>query len=178
MRPFATALLAAGAGRGLAVARLRNPVRGWNGELRSPVADAQSALAELRALFPGARVALIGHSMGGRTALHVADHPQVDVVVGLAPWIEDGDPVVTMTGRRLLVLHGDRDRTTSASAARHYVEDACAVAATAGFLTVRGSGHAMVRRARVWHRLVCEFVTGALLGDAGPPAVAQCMGDV
>lgn len=172
MKPFASSLLAAGSGRGLAVARLRYALRGWNGELQSPVADARWALAQLHERFPGAPVALVGHSMGGRTAIYVADDPLVSAVVGLAPWLENGDPVATMTDRRLLVLHGDRDHTTSAAASRRYVQAAQAVAASAAFVTVRGDGHAMISRPRVWHSTTTSFVTSALLGDAEPLAEA------
>jgi pimeloyl-ACP methyl ester carboxylesterase len=172
MKPFAASLHAAGGARGLAVARLRYALRGWNGDLRSPVADARWALEQLHERFPGAPVALVGHSMGGRTAVHVADDPLVTAVVGLAPWLEPGDPVVTMAGRRLLMVHGDRDRTTSAAAARRYVEAARPVAASAAFVTVRGDGHAMISRPRVWHSLTTAFVTAALLGDAAPLAEA------
>lgn len=172
MRPFAASLLAAGASRGLAVARLRYALRGWNGELQSPVADARWALAQLHERFPDAPVALVGHSMGGRTAMYVADDPLVTSVVGLAPWLEDRDPVATMAGRRLLVLHGDRDRTTSAAASRRYVEAARGTARSAAFVSVRGDGHAMIGRPRVWHAVTASFVTAALLDDAEPLAVA------
>ena len=171
MRPFATSLLAAGGDRGLAVARLRYALRGWNGDLRSPVEDARWALEQVRERFPAAPVALVGHSMGGRTAIHVADDPAVTAVVGLAPWIEPGDPVRTIAGSRLLVLHGDRDHTTSAKASRRFVEAARPLAASAAFVTVRHDGHAMISRPRVWHDLTAAFVTAALLGDTEPAAV-------
>ena len=172
MRPFATALTAAAGSRGLAVARLRYTLRGWNGDLASPVADARWALEQLHERFPDAPVALVGHSMGGRTAVHVADDPLVTVVVGLAPWLEAGDPVETMRDRRLLVLHGDRDRTTSAKASRRYVEAVRPIARSAAFVTVRGDGHAMINRPRVWHATASAFVTAALLGGAEPLAGA------
>ena len=76
---------------GLAVVSLRHCMRGWNGDLRSPVADARWALDQFRERFGDVDVALVGHSMGGRTALAVADDPSVRSVVALAPWIEPGD---------------------------------------------------------------------------------------
>jgi pimeloyl-ACP methyl ester carboxylesterase len=150
MSPFARSLRAAGAASGLAVARLRYDVRGWNGDLRSPVGDARTALARLADRFPDVPVALVGHSMGGRTAVHVADDPGVRAVVGLAPWIEKGEPVETMTGRRL------------SSAA--YARSAAAVAESASYVTVRGERHAMLRRPAIWHRLTTGFVLGVLFG--------------
>lgn len=163
MRPFATALRAAGRSHGLAVARLRYRLRGWNGELRSPVGDTREALAELADRFPGVPVALVGHSMGGRTAVHVAGEPAVRVVAALAPWLEPGDPVDTMTGRRLLVVHGDRDRITDPRASARYVDAAAAVARSASWLGVRGERHAMLRRPGLWHELVAGYVLGGLL---------------
>ncbi len=93
MRPFASSLRRAGRSDGLVVARLRYAVRGWNGAEQSPVADANWALHELQTRYPGLPIALVGHSMGGRTALYVAGHANVCAVVGLAPWIEAGDPI-------------------------------------------------------------------------------------
>lgn len=166
MRPFARSLVAAGASSGLAVARLRHDVRGWNGELRSPVGDARTALGDLAARFPGVPFALVGHSMGGRTAIHVADDPNVRAVVGLAPWIEQGEPADTMAGRRLLIAHGDRDRVTNPRASAGYAKAAAAYAESASYVIVRGERHAMLRRARLWHRLSTGFVLGALLGTS------------
>jgi dienelactone hydrolase len=163
MRPFAAALHSAGSTSGLAVARLRFAVRGWNGDLRSPVADAQAALAQLAQRFPGVPIALVGHSMGGRTALHVADHPNVRAVVGLAPWVTADEPVTTLAGRRLLVVHGEQDKMTSPRAAAAYTKAAAAYALSASFVSVRNERHAMLRRPHVWQRLTTGFVMGALL---------------
>ncbi len=85
---------------GLAVAQVRYRVRGWNGAERSPVADTSWALDELATRFPDVPVALVGHSMGGRAAIYAAGARRVRAVVGLAPWIEPGDPVAPLTGRR------------------------------------------------------------------------------
>ena len=78
MIPFVWAVHRAGRGR-VAVARLRYAVRGWNPEQEppSPVADARWALAELRQRFGEVPIGVIGHSMGGRTALRVAADAQV-----------------------------------------------------------------------------------------------------
>ncbi len=163
MRPFAGALRRAGAAHGLAVARLRYQVRGWNGDLRSPVGDTRGALAELTARFPDVPLALVGHSMGGRTAVHVADDPAVRVVVALAPWLEVDDPVATMTGRRLLVVHGKADHVTDPRASARYVDAAAELARTVSWLGLRGERHAMLRRAALWHELATGYVLGALL---------------
>jgi pimeloyl-ACP methyl ester carboxylesterase len=166
MLPFARTLRAAGNVRGLAVARLRYAVRGWNGLARSPVRDAHAALDDLAARYPDAPVALVGHSMGGRAAIYVAGHPAVRAVVALAPWIERGDPVDPVRGRRVLVAHGDADRVTSPAAAAAYARSAALVAESVSFVRVHGDGHAMLRRSALWHQLASEFVLGACYGPA------------
>lgn len=166
MVPFATALRGAGSADGLAVARLRYVVRGWNGERQSPIADARWAVAELGRRFPGAPIALVGHSMGGRTALYVAGEPAVRAVVALAPWLEKGDPVEQLAGRRVLIAHGEHDRLTSPVASAAYARRAGSVAEAVTFVRVGADRHAMLRRSRVWHELTAGFVMGSLYGSA------------
>jgi alpha-beta hydrolase superfamily lysophospholipase len=166
MRPFATALHRAGGADGLTVARLRYELRGWNGEHRSPVRDAEQALDQLSARFPGVPIALVGHSMGGRAAVYAAGYLGVRAVVGLAPWLEAGDPVAQLAGRRVLLVHGTRDRMTSAAATVRFAERAGRYADAVTFVSVEGGRHAMLARATLWHSLVAGFVTGVLLGEA------------
>ena len=168
MRPFASSLRSAGSPFGLAVAALRYSVRGWNGAAQSPVADVRWALGRLRTQFPDAPLALVGHSMGGRAALHAAGHEAVRAVAGLAPWIETADPVDQLAGRHLLVLHGDHDHVTSAPKSAAFARRAAQVAASVGYVTVHGERHAMVHRARLWHDLCTGWVL-ARICDV-PPA--------
>jgi pimeloyl-ACP methyl ester carboxylesterase len=91
MRPFARSLHGAGRHAGLTVMLLRYRYRGWNGREMSPVADARWALDDARARHGDVPVVLVGHSMGGRTALRVAGHDSVRGVAALAPWLPDGD---------------------------------------------------------------------------------------
>jgi alpha-beta hydrolase superfamily lysophospholipase len=165
MRPFATALHRAGGRHGLAVARLRNELRGWNGDRRPPVRDAAQALDQLSARFPDVPIALVGHSMGGRAAVYAAGHEGVRAVVGLAPWLEGGDPVAQLAGRRVLLVHGSRDRMTSAAATVRFAERASRTADAVTFVSVEGGRHAMLARASLWHSLVAGFVTAVLLGE-------------
>lgn len=73
--------------RGLATSvwLLRYRFRGWNDG--SSVVDSRWALESLRDELGEIPVSLVGHSMGGRTAIGAADHPSVTGVVALAPWI-------------------------------------------------------------------------------------------
>ncbi|MCW2597146.1 MAG: alpha/beta hydrolase [Jatrophihabitans sp.] len=162
MRPFISSLRQAGADHGLAVARLRYAVRGWNGSAASPVADVRDALDQLAARFPGVPITLVGHSMGGRAALYAADHPSVRAVVGLAPWIEPGDPYLQLEGRRVLIVHGDHDRITSARGSTLYAENARRVAASVTYVSIRRESHAMLRRARLWHELATGWVLAVM----------------
>ncbi|MEO9138762.1 MAG: alpha/beta fold hydrolase [Jatrophihabitans sp.] len=173
MKPFATSLVRAGEAHGLVVARLRYRVRGWNGTDQSPVADTRWALDQLAQRFPDAPVALVGHSMGGRTAMYTADYPTVRTVVGLAPWLEPGDPSAPLAGRRVLVLHGDGDRMTSADESASYVRQAAAIAESVSYVSIHGERHAMLRRARLWHELSTGFVLATLCGLAPEETVGS-----
>ena len=168
MRPFGSAMRSAGWPFGLAVAALRYAVRGWNGAAQSPVADVRWALDRLWARFPDTPVALVGHSMGGRAALHAAGHEAVRAVAGLAPWIEPADSVDQLAGRHLLVVHGDHDRVTSAPRSAAFARRAAQVARSVGYVTVHGERHAMLHRARLWHDLCTGWVL-ARMCDV-PPA--------
>src|SRR3954447_2259060 len=140
---------------GLSLWLLRYGVRGWNagaGPEPSPVPDARWALDRAAAEHPGVPVVLLGHSMGGRTAVHVADHEAVVGVVGLAPWLAPSDPVHTLAGRHLIAGHGSRDRITSARMTRAYVERAGRVADSATFVDMGRLGHYMLHRPREWTR--------------------------
>jgi len=144
---------------GLSLWLLRFGVRGWNagsGPEPSPVPDARWALDQAAAEHPGVPVVLLGHSMGARTAVHVAGHHAVVGVVGLAPWLEPSDPVDTLTGKHLVAGHGSRDKITSARMTRSYVERAGRVAASARFVDMGHLGHYMLHKPRRWNRFALE----------------------
>lgn len=164
MLPFATSLTRAGRPLGLAVARLRFRVRGWNGPDRSPVGDVEWALDTLAGRLPDVPIALVGHSMGGRAALYALGHPSVRAMVGLAPWIEPDDPYEQSAARHVLVAHGDLDRVTSPANSAAWVRDAASVAASASFVTIHRERHAMLRRAGTWHELTTDYVLATLCG--------------
>ena len=113
MVPFARAIRHALRGSGVAVYRPRFQLRGWNGELASPVADLREVLDRIGARFGPVPVVLVGHSMGARAALRAAGHPLVAAVAGLAPWLPSGEPVDQLAGRRILLAHGTADRVTA-----------------------------------------------------------------
>ena len=136
--------------RGLATSvwLLRYRQRGWNGG--SPRTDARWALATLADELGDVPVSLVGHSMGGRTAIHVADHPSVTGVVALAPWVPPDTPVSTLAGRRFVAAHGSHDKITPFASTRSYVERARAVADDVRFVDMGPVGHYLLRDRRHW----------------------------
>lgn len=150
--------------RGGALRLLRYRYRGWNEPDLDPVRDTRWALGEFRRDFPGVPVILVGHSMGGRAALRVADDPAVTAVCALAPWIEPGEPVAQLAGTPVVISHGSADRWTSPKASDDFAVQARSISPSTCRFTVDGSGHAMLRRANDWTALVRRFVrhtTGA-----------------
>lgn len=141
------------AGVGVWSARYRT--RGWNGG-REPRSDARWALEQVRAELGEVPVVLLGHSMGARVAVHVADDPSVVGVVGLAPWWSAEDPVHTLAGRRLRAAHGRRDRITSFRETARYVDRAREVADSAELRDMGGLGHYMLAGSRRWHDVAIE----------------------
>jgi len=163
MLPFALQLQ--GDTRGdLAVAVIRFRVRGWNGAQMSPVADAIWALDRLALRFPGLPIGVLGHSMGGRTALRVGGYPAVTAVAGLAPWLPPREPSAQLAGRSVLLVHGTADRMTDPAATAGFASRLRDEGTPVRFVQIPGEGHTMVRRAHRWHRLASGFLQEELLG--------------
>lgn len=135
-------------GVGTWVVRYRR--RGWNGGTE-PIEDARWALDQVRDAHADVPIVLLGHSMGARVAVHVADDESVRGVVGLAPWWSAQDPVATLAGRTLQAAHGTRDRITSFTETERYVERARVVADSAHLAGMGTLGHYMLMRAATWN---------------------------
>ncbi|MFB9684108.1 alpha/beta hydrolase [Amycolatopsis plumensis] len=167
MVPIARALHRAARKDGVEVRLVRNRRYGWNSPAEDPIEDARWALDRIHADHPGLPVVLVGHSMGARVALRVADDPAVRGVCALAPWTPRGEPVEAVAGRSVLIVHGTRDRMTSPAESHAFAERAAGVAARVARFEIANEGHAMLRRARVWTRLTVAFTLDLLDGDDG-----------
>ena len=161
MVPLANAIRRGLRGYGVAVCQPRFELKGWNGELASPVADLGKVLDEIGARYGDIPIVLIGHSMGARAAFRVAGHPAVTAIAGLAPWLPPGEPVDQLTGRRVLLAHGTADRVTPPAETWRYAERARSVTDVA-VIEVRSGEHTMLWRAPLWHRMAVEFSRLAL----------------
>lgn len=151
---------------GLDVWLLRYRFVGWNAGRAaepSPVEDARWALDQVRAQHGHLPVVLLGHSMGARTSVTVADDPDVHGVVGVAPWFPPGHPVAPLTGKRLVAAHGRADRITNFGATKEFVRRAGPVAASAEFVDMGDLDHYMIRGLRRWNR-VARDSTVAMFG--------------
>ncbi|MFF8710132.1 alpha/beta hydrolase [Streptomyces sp. NPDC015184] len=169
MLPFARAIASAAGGPAadVLVRTARYAHRGWNGSREDPLHDAVRALDALRReVGEEVPVVLVGHSMGARAALRAAGHPLVRAVVGLAPWCPADDPVGQLAGRDVVLLHSIRDRVTSPRASQDLTARARRAGARTCLVAIRGSDHAMLRRAGTWHALTGRIVSGLL--DLGP----------
>jgi len=174
MIPIAGRIARAGRGR-LAVFRLLNSTRGWDTR-HTPVDDVHWALDRLRERFgEDLPTCLIGHSLGGRAALLAADQPAVRSAVALAPWVYETDGErLDVSGRRILVVHGDQDRVASIRRAE-VVASALRRTTDVGFVRVAGGKHAMLRHHHVFDKLAADFAAATLLGDRPRGAVARVL---
>lgn len=166
MRPFAAAIARHDGPDAIGAGLLRYRYQGWNGSSTDPVHDALWALDEIERIYAPAPVVLVGHSMGGRTALRAAGHPAVTAVAALAPWVPEGEPVAQLAGRAVLIAHADDDRVTDPAGSLDYAVRAKPIAARLEHRSFPEGGHAMLRGAAAWHRMVAQFVAEQVSASA------------
>lgn len=166
---------------GAAVYLLRYRVRGWNADPSGrrepgPVGDARWALDEIRSRHGEIPVALLGHSMGGRTALAVAGDVRVAGVCALAPWLPPAEPLpAPRRGLRLVLAHGTADRTTSAAGSLDYARRLRAAGAAVARFELDGGAHALLQRPAVWRRFAVSVSLGLSNDAALPTAVMAAL---
>lgn len=166
MWPLALAARRALARRdGVAVGLLRYRYRGWNTPHAHAAADLRTVLDRLPASVE--RVALIGHSMGGRAVIRVADHERVAGALALAPWLPEADPVVPLPDRLVVLAHGRDDIRTDPALTSRYASLLRATGTSVAQLLADDETHALMRRYRDWDELARRFVASCL-GDGDP----------
>jgi pimeloyl-ACP methyl ester carboxylesterase len=153
-------------GPDIAVKRVRYRLRGWNSPQLDALHHAKQVLDRARDRFEPDQIALVGHSMGGRVAAHLAARGDVGTVVALAPWWVGNDADLIPVTTRLLVAHGTADTWTDPRASRAQVRRAQQRGVDAQWVGLDGAGHYMVRQCSEWHRLVAEFVADQLPATA------------
>jgi pimeloyl-ACP methyl ester carboxylesterase len=168
MIPIARRLARAGRNE-LAVFRLLNSRRGWDAH-HTPVHDARWALDEIANRLGGPLpTSLVGHSLGGRAALLTAGAPHVTSVAALAAWVYPTDVAPGIEGRRILFVHGARDRIASPQRARALAHT-LAEQTDVRFLPVPDGKHAMLSHGQEFVAPVVDFVLEILLASASPAA--------
>jgi len=149
-------------GTGVDVRQVQYRFRGWNGSRMDPVRDAGRVLEDVARRCEPDNIALVGHSMGGRVAAHLAAGGGVGAVVALAPWWEHGDGDLIPVNTRLLVVHGTADTITDPDQSRAQATRARQRGLDAQWVGIDGVGHHMVRQWHEWHRLTTDFVAEQL----------------
>ncbi|MGZ8176579.1 alpha/beta fold hydrolase [Williamsia sp. SKLECPSW1] len=174
MYPF-TASMAIRFGRRVRVRQVAYRFYGWNDDA-DPLVPAREALDRLAASAPGVPVHLVGHSMGGRVAAHLAADPRVHGVLALAPWWQHADWRLIHDGVRVVAMHGTADTRTYATRTEKGVGELRARGLDATYVPVADGGHAMLDHVLDWQRAALDFVGAALdrvgtgvADDASPP---------
>lgn len=150
----------------LAVFRLLNSARGWDTH-HTPVQDALWALEVLTQRYGRLPTCLVGHSLGGRAALLASGRAQVRSAVALAPYVYPDDMPRGLSGQRILIVHGTKDRIASPTRSAALAERLNRHARVA-YISVEDGKHAMLGRHALFDGLAADFAAGTLLE---PPTV-------
>lgn len=158
--PLARTIARVGTGH-LAVFRMLNSTRGWNPD-QSPVDDIAWALTQLEQRF-GAElpIGLVGHSLGGRAVILAAGHKGVCSVAALAPWVYPSDGDNDLSGRTIMIIHGDSDKVADPIKSAAMAEGLRRTA-TVCYRTVEGGTHAMLRHRARFDGVAAQFMATTL----------------
>jgi dienelactone hydrolase len=154
----------------LAFGEVKYRIKSWK-RLDMCTEDALAAIEQMGA----PHTLVIGFSMGGAVAIKAARHPDVEEVVGLAPWIPERLDLSSLRGRKLVVYHGSLDRYlpgipgVNPTNSRAGYERARAMGVEATYTLIPGGLHGIAVRApggravplpkaRTWARYVASTV--------------------
>ncbi|MGW8360738.1 alpha/beta hydrolase [Streptomyces wedmorensis] len=181
MLPLGRGLVRAGRAEGLVAHVVRYRGRGWNGAGGELAADASWAVAEAVRRYGDVPVALVGHGLGGRAALHAGGHEAVGAVLALAPWLPEDDvaaepePVRQLVGRRVLLAHGTNDAVTDPELSFRFAERAKKANRDTCRFEVHSDGHALRQYAAEVRNLAADFVLGTLFARPFARPVTDAM---
>ncbi|GAC66549.1 alpha/beta fold hydrolase [Gordonia soli] len=161
MYPF-TWSIAVRFGRAVSVRQVRYGVYGWNGDEASPLPYAREALESLTARHPGVPVVVVGHSMGGRVAAHLAADHRVVGVLALAPWWQFADWREIRDGVRVMAIHGSADRRTYPDRTEKGIRELSERGVRATYVSVPDGEHAMLDHVGLWQGAALDFVATVL----------------
>ncbi len=144
-------------GADVTVRRVQYRLRGWNPRSLDALVDARAALTEMVDRVADGPIVLVGHSMGGRVAAHLAADGRVAGIVALAPWWPGNDADLIPPSVALLTMHGSADTWTDPVASRVQTLRAAARGVDARWVGVPGAGHFLLQDYSRWNRLTAEF---------------------
>lgn len=179
--PLGRTLARAGRTDGLAVHAVHYRCRGWNGPEAHMAADATWAVDEVVRRYGDVPVCLAGHGMGGRAALRAADHPAVNSVLAMAPWLPEDDvaatpePVKQLVGRQVMIVHGTNDARTDPELSYRLAERAKKTNRDTCRFEVHSDGHALRQHHEEVLALAADFVLGALFTRTFARPVADAL---
>lgn len=189
--PLARALVRAGREESLICHTVRYRCRGWNGAAAHPADDARWAADEVVRRYGDVPLCLVGTDIGGRAALRAADHPAVQSVVAIAPWLPaepppgrapvppppgDGgaapdadphagrEPVSQLRDRQVLLVHGTDDRRCDPDLSFRLAVRAREVTPDVCRFEAHTDGHHLRQHRPEVRALVADFVLGSLCG--------------
>lgn len=176
LRDLARQLAGRGSAQGVAVYLLRYRCRGWNGDRADTLVDARWAIDTIARQHGDVPVVLIGNSLGGRAAFLAAGEDSVVGVVGIAPWLPGDDPLEHLGGRKVLIIHGDRDRSAAAASRSFaYAEQARRVVSDLARLEVERVGHHFIGRMPDCWSATTNFVLGIIGVAPWAPTIVDAM---
>ena len=175
--PLARRLVREAGPDGLVVHTVHYRWRDRNGDAAHPADAARWALDEVRRRYGDIPVCLVGTGVGARAALRAADHPAVESVVALAPWLPPSgenccattggphcDPVAQLADRQVLFVHGTEDRRSDPEHAFRLALRAKRVTGRVCRFEAHGDGHQLHGYRREVRALTVDFALGTLYG--------------